>query len=109
MPVELPRGDRSRLDEDVTEADAVTARRLERSRSIEVGVGDLAGTDQDLTQWMRIAADARERDLAVTEEHDAFIVAQVGRHAQRSRLPAQVEQLEDIVDPELAEWAFDRH
>jgi len=30
-------------------------------------------------------------------------------HAQHSRLPAQIEQLEDVVDAELAEWSFDRY
>ena len=37
------------------------------------------------------------------------VVAEHGRDRELPRLPAQVEQLEDIVDAEFAERAFDRH
>jgi hypothetical protein len=43
------------------------------------------------------------------EQHHAFVVAQLRRDAQHSRLPAEIEQLEDIVNAELAERSLDRH
>ena len=64
-----------------------------RIRSIDVGMAPHAGVDH----------------APAVEQHDAFVVAQIGRHAQRARLPAQVEQLEDVVDAELAERSLDRH
>src|SRR5687767_6805351 len=109
MALELPPGDRTGLDEHLSEPHAITARGLKRASAIEIRIRDLAGADEDLSQGVRIAADARERNLAVAEEHDAFVVPQRRRHTQRAGLPAQVEQLEDIVNPELAEWSLDRH
>ncbi len=37
-------------------------------------------------------------DASRIEVHDTFVVAQLRRNAQHARLPAQVEQLEDVVD-----------
>src|SRR5256885_9876266 len=37
------------------------------------------------------------------------VVTQLGGDAQHARLAAQVEQLEDVVDAELAERSLDRH
>ena len=49
-----------------------------------------------------IAADLRRHDDAVVEIDLPLVVAQLRGDPQRPRLPAQVEQLEDVVDPELA-------
>src|SRR5207247_653018 len=46
---------------------------------------------------------------AVLEVDRPGVVPHLGGDAQHAGLPAQVEQLEDVMDPELAQLAFDRH
>ena len=82
---------------------------LRVARAREVGLGDLAAAQQQLAQRMRIAADRGEHHCAPIEVHRALIVAQHGGDRERPGLPAEIEQLEDIVDAELAERSLDRH
>src|SRR6185437_12073316 len=58
---------------------------------------------------MRVAADSGVDDAAAVEVHGALVVAQQRRHRERTRLPAQVQQLEDIVNAQLPQRPFDRH
>ena len=58
---------------------------------------------------MRIAADLGRYDHAAVEVNRPLVMAQLGGDAQRPGLPAQVEELEDVVNPELAKRSFDRH
>src|SRR2546430_4834130 len=44
-----------------------------------------------------------------SEIHRARVVTQLGGDTQYARLAAQVEQLEDVVDAELAKRSLDRH
>src|SRR2546423_1741809 len=57
----------------------------------------------------RPAANARVHDASAVEIDDAFVVAQLRRHAEHARLAAEVQQLEDVVDSKLTQRSFDRH
>jgi hypothetical protein len=48
-------------------------------------------------------------DAPVVEHHDPLVVAQLRGDTKHARLPAEIQQLEDIVDAELAERSLDRH
>src|SRR5258705_4787390 len=72
------------------------------SRALEIGFRDLAGAEQQCSERMGIAADLGRYDDAVVEVNLAFVVPQLRGDAQRARLPAQVEELEDVVDAKLA-------
>jgi hypothetical protein len=82
---------------------------LHRAGAIEISLADLAGPHEHIPQAVGIASNRREHDGAALDEHHALIVAQRRHDAERSGLPAQVEQLEDVVDSELAQRSFDRH
>src|SRR6185437_9584094 len=58
---------------------------------------------------MWIAAYRREHHRAAIEVHCALVVAKHGRDRERARLPAEIEELEDVMNPELAERSLDRH
>ena len=58
---------------------------------------------------MRVAADLRGDDDAAIEVDRPLVVPQLRGDAQRARLAAQVEQLKDVVDSQLAQRSFDRH
>ena len=75
---------------------------LHVARPLEVGLGDLAGAQQQRAERVRVAADLRRYDDAVVEIDLPLVVTQLRGDAQRPGLPAQIEQLEDVVDPELA-------
>src|SRR6184192_999528 len=49
------------------------------------------------------------KTMAPLERDGPRVVAQLGGDAQHARLPAQIEELEDVVDAELAERTFDWH
>ena len=51
----------------------------------------------------RAAAHRCGRRSAAIEQHGALVVAQLGGDAQRPRLPAQIQHLEDVVDAQLAQ------
>jgi hypothetical protein len=72
-------------------------------------VGEASRPDEQVAQAVRVGADVRTHDLAVLEQDRPLVVPEFRDHGQRPRLPAQVEQLEDVVDAELLERAFDRH
>src|SRR5205807_1362787 len=54
-------------------------------------------------------ADLGEDDGAALERHRTGVVAQLRGDAQHARLAAQIEQLEHVVDAELAKRSLDRH
>src|SRR2546425_12728602 len=87
--------------EDLAEPALVPLPLLHVARPLEVGLGDLAGAQQQRTERVGVAADLRRHDDAVVEIDLPLVMAQLRGDAQRSRLPAQVEQLEDVVDAEL--------
>jgi hypothetical protein len=58
---------------------------------------------------VRVASDRCEDNSTTIEEDGALVVAQRRYDAERARLPAQVQQLEDVVDAKLAQRSFDRH
>ena len=58
---------------------------------------------------MRVAANECRDDASVVEVHRAFVVAQERGDPQPPCLPAQIEQLKDVVNPELPERTFDSH
>ena len=87
----------------------VAAALLHVAGSLEVGLGDLAAAQQQRPQGMGVAADLGEDDGAVLEVDRARVVAQLRRDAEHAGLPAQVQELEDVVDAELAQRSFDRH
>jgi len=102
LPLDLALRDHPEGHEDFAEPALVALALLHVAGALEVGLGDLAGAEQQRAERVRVAADLRRHDDAVVEVDRPFVVAQLRRDAQRSRLPAQVEQLEDVVDPELA-------
>ena len=69
----------------------------------------IEGPLRELAQRMGIAADGREHHGAAVEVDRALIVAQHGGDRERASLPAQIEQLENVVNAKLAKRAFDRH
>jgi len=85
----------------------VSARHSRRRR--EILVTDLARLSQNPFDRRRIAANAGVQHLAAVEEHVALVVAELRRHTQCASLSAQVEQLKDVMNSELAEWSFDGH
>src|SRR5690606_36937153 len=58
---------------------------------------------------MRVAANARVHHAAVLEPHLAQVVAKLGPHLERATLAAEIEELEHIVDAEIAEGSLDGH
>ncbi len=80
-----------------------------RVRVSQIRFADPAGADQHGAERVRAAAHARRDDASAIEQDDALVVAQLGGHAQRPRLPTQIQQLEDVVDAQLSQRAFDRH
>ena len=108
VSLQLFRSDHADLEQDLAEAARVPLL-LSSSGATEIGLGDLSRPDEHVAQPMRIAADRREHDRAAVEEDGALIVAQRRYDAQRARLAAQIEQLEDVVDSKLAQRSFDRH
>src|SRR3989442_12709336 len=94
--------DHALCTEDSAEEALVTLALLHVLGSLEIGFVDLAGAQQQRAERMRIAANLRRHDHAAVEVDRPLVMAQLGRDAQRARLPAQVEELEDVVNPELA-------
>jgi hypothetical protein len=82
---------------------------LRRARALQVAFRDLSRAHQHCAERMRVRADGCGDDAPALEADDAFVIAQRRRDAQRPRLPTQIEELEDVVDAELAERTFDRH
>src|SRR3989449_11357854 len=79
------------------------------SRALEIRLRDLPRAEQQAAERVRVAADFGVDDGAVLEVDRPGVVPPLGGDAQHAGLPAQVEQLEDVMDPELAQRAFDRH
>ena len=77
-----------------------------RSRS---AAGDLAGPHQARAERLRIAADRRGHHAAALEADGARGLPQLGGDAQHPGLPAQVEQLEDVLDVQVLERSLERH
>src|SRR2546426_3017881 len=102
LALDLALRDHTERHEDLAESALVTLTLLHVASPLEIGLGDLAGAQQQRAERVRVAADLRRYDDAVVEVDLPLVVAQLRGDAQRSRLPAQVEQLEDVVDPELA-------
>src|SRR3989441_7650104 len=69
----------------------------------------ISRAEQQAAERVRVAADFGVDDGAVLEVDRPGVVPHLGGNAQHAGLPAQVEQLEDVMDPELAQRAFDRH
>ncbi len=109
LPLELPARERATLHEQLAELAVRLRRALRVARAREIRLRDLAAAQQKLAERMRIAPNGREHDGAAIEVHGALVVAQHGGDGERARLPAQVEQLEDVVDAELAKRSLDRH
>src|SRR5439155_21498273 len=103
LALDLALRDDAERHEDLSEPALVALALLHVAGALEVGLGDLAGAQQQRAERVRVAADFRRHDDAVVEIDLALVVAQLRRDAQRARLPAEVEQLEDVVDAELAQ------
>ncbi len=82
---------------------------LHAARAVEIGRRDLAGPHQARPEWLGIAADRRGHHAAAIEADGARGLPELGRHAQHPALPAQVEQLEDVLDVQVLEWSLERH
>ena len=102
LALDLTLRDDAERHEDLAEPALVALALLHVARPLEVGLGDLAGAQQQRAERVRVAADLRRNDDAVVEIDLPLVVAQLRGNAQRPGLPAQIEQLEDVVDPELA-------
>ena len=110
LALELAPRQAARFDEQFAEPFRIRSTLLRSARALQVAFGDLPGAHQHRAQ--RNAGSCRmnaEHDTPAVEADDAFVVTQRRRDAQRPGLPAQIEQLEDVVNAELAERAFDRH
>ena len=90
------------VHEDVAQPPAVAAV-LHAARAIEVGLGDLARADQPRAERLRIAPDRRGHHAAAVEADGAGRLPQLGGDPQHAALPAQVEQLEDVLDVQILE------
>ena len=107
-PLELATRDRLDRDQNLTQP-ARVARLLEGPCPGQVLFAQLAGALQQLSERMRIARNmGRDHGPPLEVDHPG-ILAQLRGDAQRSGLPPQVEELEDIVNIELPEWSLDRH
>src|SRR4051812_25798754 len=82
---------------------------LKTASTLQITLGDLPRLHQHRAERMRIRANDRRDHSAGLEVHDAFVVPQRGRHAQRAGLPAQVQQLEDVMDAEFTKGTLDGH
>jgi hypothetical protein len=102
LALELARRDGAERHEDLPEPARVAVPQLHVAGALQIGLGDLAGPQQQRAERVRVAADRGGDDLAVLEMDGARVVAQLRRHPQHARLPAQVEELEHVVDAELA-------
>ena len=71
---------------------------IQGTRGLEIVLGDLARLQERQLEGHRLGLHMRVDGASRIEVHDTFVVAQLRRHAQHARFPAQVEQLEDIVD-----------
>src|SRR5437762_7410072 len=109
LPLHLALGDYVERHEDLAQAALIAQALLHVARALEVGFGDLPGPQQHRPQRMGIGADLGRDDDTVVEVDRPVVVTQLRRDAQRARLAAQVEQLEDIMDAELAQRSLDRH
>src|SRR5213596_3138782 len=69
----------------------------------------LARAESGRRDRARPAADRGVDDAAIVEVDHALVTAELRCHAEHARLPAQVEELEDVVDAELLERSLDRH
>jgi len=109
LALELARRDGAERDEDLAEPPLVSLALLHVAAALQVRVGDLAGAQQQRAERVGIRADLGEDDRAALERHRAGVVPQLRGDAQHARLPAEIEQLEHVVDTELAERSFDGH
>jgi hypothetical protein len=82
---------------------------LSCSRLREIRFADASCVQQGDLGWNRHAPNGGLHDAPLIEEDDAFVLAKVRGHAEHARLPAQVEQLEDVMNAELAKRSLDRH
>ena len=98
LPLELALRDRAAVDEEIDHAARLAGLRLAPARALEILRRDAVGLQQRRLDRPRLAANRRLDDAAAVEEHEPFVTAHVRRDAQHARLPAQVEQLEDVVD-----------
>ena len=104
----MSRRDNAVGDENLADASLV-AGALHRGGARQICRRRLAGSLENRSEEVRVTLHRRGDDGAGVEV-DAALVVPLGRvHAQGAGLSAQVEQRKDVVDAELAEWAFDRH
>src|SRR5690606_27465834 len=106
---ELARRERADVHQDLPEAPVLALLLLHRTGEREISFSDLAGADQHRSERMRIAPDARIHHTAVLEPDLSLVAAQLRAHGERPGLSAEVEQLKDVVDAEIAKRALDRH
>ena len=109
LALDLARRDGAERHQNLADPALVALALLHVAPALQVGLGDLAGAQQQGAERVRVGADLREDDGAAVEVHRARVVTQLGGDAQHPRLAAQVEQLEDVVDAELAKRSLDRH
>src|SRR6185437_14640844 len=64
---------------------------------------------QQLPQWMGIAANHGVHDRAAIEVHGAAVIAHERGDRQRAGLAIQIEELEDVVNAQLVQRALDSH
>jgi hypothetical protein len=88
-------------DEDFPDSPLV-ARALHRCRAREVRGGRLARSLEYGAEKVRIAFHRSGDDRARVEVHASFIVSLGRVNAQSSGFPAQIEQLENVVNAKLA-------
>ena len=108
LAVQLAPGDGPEADQDVAQP-ARIAGALHRARAVELLGGDLARSHQPGADRLRVAAERGGDHAAALEADVAGGLPQLGGDAQHPALPAQVEQLEDVLDVEILEGALERH
>jgi hypothetical protein len=102
LALDLLRRDGAILDEQIDNVGVGAAIRAFRPSGLEIVLADLARLQQRHLQRHGLGAHVRVHDTPRVEVDDTFVVTELGSDAQHTCLPAEIEQLEDIVDTELA-------
>ena len=108
LSVQLATRNHPEPDQDVADPPPISFA-LQCTRTLEIGRGDSTGPEETRSQRLTVVADRGRNDSAAIEAHGPRRLEKLGRHPEDTALPAQIQQLEDVLDVQLLEGAFECH
>src|SRR5690606_6114053 len=107
--VQLARRECTDVHEDLAKPAYVTALRLHGARKCHISLSHLAGAHKHAAQRVGIAVDACVNVVPFLEPDLALVVPELRANSERPALATEVEELEYVMDSEIAERSLDCH